>query len=80
MIRISKATRLTPAAVMDRAARFFGPQGEGLEEVERGDCCIRFVAADGHVTVRLVEEAGGLEVDVESREYEYASRRFLDKL
>jgi hypothetical protein len=80
MIRISNSTRLKPAEILDRAAKFFGPDGLGLQETERGDCCISFGGTDGYISVRLVEESGRRAVDVESREYEYHAKQFLKRL
>lgn len=80
MIRISNSTRRKPAEILELAAKFFGPDGLGLEETERGDCCISFGGADGYVSVRLVEESNRRAVDVESREYEYHAKQFLKRL
>jgi hypothetical protein len=56
-------------------------RGEGGRmRAERGGCCISFSGAGGYLTVTVVEDAGGREVDVETREFEYPARRFLEGL
>ena len=80
MLRIAKQTRLTSAQVIDRAAKFFGKAGEGLAETERNPCCISFEGAGGYVTVSVSEEGGRQSVDVETREFEYPVKRFLETL
>jgi hypothetical protein len=80
MIRISKKSQLTPDEVLSRASRYFGEGGEGLEETERGPCCISFSGAGGYVSVTVAEEDSRREVEVESREFEYQARRFLESV
>jgi hypothetical protein len=80
MIRISKNLRLQPEEVIEKASRYFGKGGEGLEETERGPCCISFSGAGGYVTVAVSERENQREVEVESREFEYQAKRFLDSV
>lgn len=80
MIRISKKSRLKPAEIIAKASLYFGKGGEGLDETERGPCCVSFSGAGGHVTVTVVEENNQREVDVESREFEYQAKRFLQSI
>ena len=80
MIKIAKQTRLAPEKVIDRASRFFGKSGEGLEETERNLCCISFEGAGGYVSVLVVDEEKHRMVDVETREFEYQAKQFLGTL
>jgi hypothetical protein len=80
MIRIGKHTRLKPAEVIEKASSFFGRDGEGLEETERSECCIAFAGPGGHVAVTISEGEDGRSVDVESREFEYQAKKFLDRV
>lgn len=80
MLRISKQTRLKPVDIIDRAAGFFGEDGEGLTETEKGSCCVSFEGVGGYVAVSVVDEDGHRTVDVETREFEYQARQFLQKL
>ncbi len=77
MLRISKQTTLTSDAVIAKASSYFGKGGEGLDETERGSCCISFAGAGGFLTVMVREKDSKREVDVETREFEYQARRFL---
>jgi len=78
MIRIGKQTRLKPPDVILRAADFFGKGGEGLEEKSRNPCCISFEGAGGYVAVSVVDEDKHRTIDIESREFEYQVKRFLE--
>ena len=78
MLRISRQTRLEPEAIIDQAARFFGQGGEGLEEKERNSCCISFEGTGGYVSVAIVDEDKHRIVDIETREFEYQAKRFLE--
>jgi len=80
MIRISRQTRFKPADIIDRATDYFGEGGEALEEKERSPCCIAFEGAGGYVAVTVVDEDSHRVVDVETREFEYQAKRFLETL
>jgi hypothetical protein len=80
MIRIAKNTRLTPEEIIEKASGFFGSAGEGLEEKERGMSCISFEGAGGYVTVSVADQDGRRMVDVESREFEYQTKGFMNTL
>lgn len=81
MIGFSKETRLSGPEVLDTAVQFFGKKGIGLKVSERDDCCARFQGSGGHVYVHVVDEAGDkTAVGVESREWDYQAREFLDLL
>jgi hypothetical protein len=80
MLKIGKQTTLDREVVIDRAAKFFGKNGEGLEEMERNPCCISFEGVGGYVLVSIVDNEDGKKrtVDVETREFEYQAKRFLE--
>ena len=80
MLRISKKTRLEREEIIDRAAKFFGKCGEGLDEKEKNYCCISFEGGGGYVSVFIAEEEKRRMVDVETREYEYQAKRFLERV
>ena len=80
MIRITKQTRLKPEDIIFKADKFFGKQGEQLEETERNPCCISFEGSGGYVSIFIVEEDRMQTVDVETREFEYQAKRFLETL
>lgn len=80
MIRLSKQSQLMPEALIERAFEYFGPKGEQLQETERGDCCISFEGGGGYVSVTVAEEGAHRVVDIETREFEYQAKRFLETL
>ena len=80
MIRVAKQTRLKPADVIEQASLFFGSGGEELKETERNPCCISFEGAGGYVAVTVSDEEAQRIVDVETREFEYQAKRFLETL
>jgi hypothetical protein len=80
MLRISKQTRLKTDEIIERAAKFFGEGGEGMDEKERNPCCIFFEGFGGYVSVNLIDEDKNRVVDIETRELEYPVRRFLEKI
>ena len=80
MIKIAKQTGLAPEEVVDRASKFFGKGGEGLEEKERNPCCISFEGGGGYVSISIYDEDKHRMVDVETREFEYQAKQFLGTL
>jgi hypothetical protein len=80
VIKIAKQTRSTPEEVIDRASKFFGNGGAVLEEKERNPCCISFEGGGGYVSISISDEEKQRVVEVESREYEYQVKRFLETL
>jgi hypothetical protein len=77
MLRISKQSRLNTDEILAKASQYFGKGGQGLDETERGGCCISFSGAGGYVTVTVSEQNNQREVDVETREFEYQTKQFL---
>jgi len=80
MLRISKQSRLNTEEILAKASGYFGEGGEGLDETERGACCISFSGAGGYVTVTVSELTNQREVEVETREFEYQAKQFLGLL
>jgi hypothetical protein len=80
MLRIAKHTRLKPAEIIAKVSRFFGKEGIGLEEKERNMCCISFESGGGYVAVSIVDENDRRTVDIETREFEYQAKKFLESL
>ena len=78
MLRISMQSQLNSDEILSTASRYFGKGGEGLDETERGPCCISFSGAGGYVTVTVCEQDNKREVVVETREFEYQAKQFLD--
>ena len=80
MIRIAKQTQLKAEDIIVKAVKFFGKEGEQLEEKERTPCCVSFEGGGGHVAISVVEESILRSVDVETREFEYQAKRFIEML
>jgi hypothetical protein len=81
MARYGKKTRLETGEVLRRAAEFFGPGGLGMKVIERNDCCVSFEGSGGHVTVSAARcEPDRTEVDLETREWDYQVKGFMEKL
>jgi hypothetical protein len=77
MIKITKQTKIAPEEVIDRASKFFGKGGEGLEEKERNPCCLSFEGAGGYVSISIFEEERHRMVELETREFEYQAKQFM---
>ena len=80
MLKIAKQTGLVPEEIIDRASKFFGKGGEGLEETERNPCCISFEGVGGYVFISIDDEEKHRMVDIETREFEYQAKQFLARL
>ena len=80
MIRMAKQTRLKPEEIIARAVEFFGEKGEQLDETDRNRCCIYFEGGGGYVALSIVEESKKRTLDVETREFEYQVKRFLNTI
>jgi hypothetical protein len=80
MLKIAKQTGLVPEEIIDRASKFFGKGGEGLEEKERNPCCISFEGVGGYVSILIDDEEKHRMVDIETREFEYQAKKFLATL
>jgi hypothetical protein len=77
MLRIAKQSKLNTVEIITKASQYFGKGGEGLEETERGPCCISFSGGGGYATVTVCEQTNQRDVDVETREFEYQAKQFL---
>jgi hypothetical protein len=82
MIRMEKPSKLTPSEVVDNAVALFGPGGLGLEVTERAECCVRLEGGGGYVLIQAAEDKNGRGslIEIESREWEYHVKRFLEKV
>jgi hypothetical protein len=80
MLRIEKKTRKTGDEIITAATQHFGPHGFGLDEAARNPCCITFEGIGGYVTVTVKDEEKHRIADIETREFEYPVKQFLNKL
>jgi len=79
MARYGKKTRIKPSEVIDRAERYFGSGGLGLKIVDRSDEMICFEGGGGHVTI-IACQNDETEVDLETREWDFQVKEFMNKL
>lgn len=80
MIKVSTESKLKSQEVIKRAVAFFGPKGYGLELKEEDKCNAYFEGGGGHVRVSSATVKKGSSVDVESVEWDYQAKQFLDKV
>ena len=81
MARYAKETKLAVGEVLRRAEQFFGPGELGLKLVERNACCVSFEGSGGHVTVSAARcTPDRTEVDLETREWDYQVKEFMEGL
>ncbi|MEJ2208723.1 MAG: hypothetical protein P8129_06765 [Anaerolineae bacterium] len=87
MIRMEVESKLPRNEVVERATKFFGPDGWGMEVTERADCCARFEGGGGQVFVQTTprrgesgEQLSGSRVEIQGREWERQIKEFLGRL
>jgi hypothetical protein len=77
MLSITKESKLKPEEVVQRAVKFFGPEGLGLKMVEQDKCNAVFEGGGGYMKVMAATSTKGSKVDVETREWESQAKDFL---
>ena len=80
MLKLSTKSKLKPEEVIKRAKKYFGPEGYGLKDEDEGNCCTYFEGGGGSVRVTASEEKKGSTVDLESVEWDYQVKEFLQKI
>jgi hypothetical protein len=80
MARYGKESRLNQAKVLEKAHEFFGPGGLGLEVKEQGKDCASFEGGGGHIFVQACEKGKGSDVELETREWDYQVKEFMEKI
>ena len=75
-MRYGLETKLSTTEVLNRAERYFGEGGLGLEVTSHDECCISLAGGGGHVTV-TVTEGDKTSIDVETREWDYQVKKFM---
>jgi hypothetical protein len=80
MLKISRESKLKPQEAIKRAAAFFGPGGYGLELKEEDNCNAYFEGGGGSVRVSAATGKKGSSVDIESVEWDYQAKEFLNRI
>jgi hypothetical protein len=75
-MRYGLETKLSTTEILNRAERYFGEGGLGLEVTSHDECCISLAGGGGHVTV-TVTEGDKTSIDVETREWDYQVKKFM---
>ena len=73
-------SRLSPAQILGDAIEFFGPNGWGLAVREQDERCASFTGGGGHLSILARATGRGSEIEIETREWDYQARQFLEKV
>jgi hypothetical protein len=80
MLSIEAMSKLTPEEAIKRAVKFFGPGGYGLKIKEEASTYAEFEGGGGGVAVNASAQGKGSRVEIESREWDYQAKEFLQKI
>ncbi|MGD0795599.1 MAG: hypothetical protein ABR958_08485 [Dehalococcoidales bacterium] len=80
MLSIEAKSKLKPEEVIERAVKFFGPQGYGLKVKEQAACCVEFEGGGGGVGITAAAKDKGSTVSFETREWEIQVKDFIGKI
>jgi len=80
MLRIAKNSKRKPEEIMVIATAFFGPQGTGLKIKPRGENSVEFFGGGGFVLLEITPDEAGSEVEIQTREWEYDVKQFLQEI
>ena len=80
MARYSTETRLSPEQAIQKAIVYFGQGGLGLEVTEQNPCNVTFVGGGGHVSVMVSTGEKKTTVELETREWDYHVKRFMQEI
>jgi hypothetical protein len=79
-MRYQVTTKLSPQEALQRALTHFGVQGVGLQPVDQTDTCVTFEGGGGHVSVMACRAEKHTSLDIETREWDYAVRQFMQQV
>ncbi len=80
MALYSVKTKRDPEAIVEQAIDYFGEDGLGLSVTRENPCCVTFEGGGGHVSVAATREEDEVEVELETREWDYHVRRFMGQI
>lgn len=80
MLNIETTSKLSPEETIRRAVEFFGPQGYGLKVKEEAPCCVELEGGGGGVAVSASAQDKGSKIILESREWDYQVKEFIQKI
>jgi len=76
-MRYEVATDLSPHAALQQAVTFFGPGGEGLTLTSKRPGSLVFQGGGGHVGITARQQEKETILDLETREWDSAVRKFM---
>ena len=80
MLKIGKESKLKPEEIIKKAVDFYGPRGHGLKVTEVDNFHVYLVGGGGSVQVIAATSNKGSSVDIESVEWDYQTKEFLNKI
>jgi len=80
LLKMRAISNGSPQKVIGQLKAYFGDEGLGLQLVLDTDCRIIFRDSMGYVMTTLHTADNQTSVIIETREWEYFVRRFLDRL
>jgi hypothetical protein len=80
MLKIARESKLKPEEIIKKAIDFYGPKGYGLEIKEQDKCNAYLEGGGGSVRVNAATSNKGSSVDIESVEWDYQTKEFLNKI
>lgn len=79
-MRYEVTTGLSQQEAMARVKEYFGPHGVGLEVIDEQETCVTFQGGGGHVSVVARPAEHKTNLELETREWDYAVRKFMEKV
>jgi hypothetical protein len=82
MILLGKESKASATQVLERAVRYFGPDGLGLDVNHWDAASVQLQGGGGYVAVRVQPQPTQqvTDVEIESREWEGDAERFLGEI
>jgi hypothetical protein len=80
MLKLEVKTKLSQKEIMDRAKRYFGEGGLGLQLKDENPQCLNFEGGGGYVSATICEEEGETRVDLVTQEWDYPVKEFASKI
>jgi hypothetical protein len=77
MLRIATKTKLSPEEVIEKALKFFGPDGYKLKITGQTDTSAGFEGGGGTIAITTCAENSKTDVEFLSREWDYQVKEFI---
>jgi hypothetical protein len=79
-MRYEVITQLSPQQAIASAKDYFGPQGVGLEVTDEHETWITLQGGGGHVSVVACPRGQKTALELETREWDYPVRQFMQQI